>query len=169
MTEEQAKFLAGVYTGQIEGEFQITKRVLSSMPEDALDFKLGEKGRPARELMWHVVQSEAWFASGLVAGEFSQEGEGQAPATVAGIVAAYEAMLPPLIEKIKSLTGEQLVKPMNFFGVMNLPAVQYLSFWTTHTIHHRGQLSTYLRALNAHVPDIYGGSADEPFQMPAPA
>jgi uncharacterized damage-inducible protein DinB len=30
-------------------------------------------------------------------------------------------------------------------------------------IHHRGQLSTYVRALNAHVPSIYGGSADEPF------
>ena len=119
--------------------------------------------------MWHIVQSEAWFASGLVAGEFSQEGEGTAPATVAEIIAFYEAKVPPLTEKVKSLTGQQLAKPMNFFGVMNLPAVEYLPFWSNHAIHHRGQLSTYLRALNAHVPDIYGGSADEPFQMPATA
>jgi uncharacterized damage-inducible protein DinB len=36
-----------------------------------------------------------------------------------------------------------------------------------HCIHHRGQLSTYIRAMNAHVPSIYGGSADEPFQAAA--
>jgi uncharacterized damage-inducible protein DinB len=42
-------------------------------------------------------------------------------------------------------------------------------FWIKHTVHHRGQLSMQLRAMNAHVPDIYAGSADEPFQMPATA
>jgi len=167
MTAEQAKFLAGVFLAHIEDEFKTTKRVLASMPEEKLDFKLGEKGRTARELMWHIVQSEAWFGAGLAAGEFAQEGEGAPPATVAAIVAAFEAMVPPVIEKAKALSGEQLSKPMNFFGVMNLPAVQYLPFWAHHSIHHRGQVSTYLRALNARVPDIYGGSADEPFQMPA--
>jgi uncharacterized damage-inducible protein DinB len=47
--------------------------------------------------------------------------------------------------------------------------VLYLDVWMHHTIHHRGQLSTYLRAMNARVPDIYGGSADEQFEMPATA
>jgi uncharacterized damage-inducible protein DinB len=62
-----------------------------------------------------------------------------------------------------------LAKVVEFFGVMNLPNVLYLGFWNSHSIHHRGQLSTYLRAMNAHVPSIYGGSADEPFVMPAGA
>jgi uncharacterized damage-inducible protein DinB len=52
---------------------------------------------------------------------------------------------------------------------MNMPNVMYLGFMTNHSVHHRGQLSTYLRAMNAHVPSIYGGSADEPFEMPATA
>jgi uncharacterized damage-inducible protein DinB len=46
--------------------------------------------------------------------------------------------------------------------------VAYLGFLNNHMIHHRGQLSTYLRPMGAKVPSIYGGSYDEPF-MPAEA
>jgi uncharacterized damage-inducible protein DinB len=45
-----------------------------------------------------------------------------------------------------------------------MPAVTYLGFMNSHSIHHRGQLSVYLRPMGAKVPSIYGGSADEPFQ-----
>jgi len=44
-----------------------------------------------------------------------------------------------------------------------MPAVNYLTFVEKHSIHHRGQLATYLRPMGSKVPDIYGGSADEPF------
>jgi len=47
---------------------------------------------------------------------------------------------------------------------MNEPAFSYLQFAQDHLVHHRGQLSTYLRPMGGKVPDIYGGSADEPFQ-----
>lgn len=167
MTPEQAKFLADVYIKQIEDEYQTTSRVLGAMPQEQLEYKLGEKGRTARELMWHLVTSEIWFGEGLAAGEFGQGGEPPAPDTVAAIIAAYQAQVPPVIQKLKALTGEQWSKPLSFFGVMNLPGAQYLGFWASHSIHHRAQLATYLRAMNARVPDIYGGSADEPFQMPA--
>jgi uncharacterized damage-inducible protein DinB len=53
--------------------------------------------------------------------------------------------------------------------VFNLPAVLYLGFLNNHTIHHRGELSTYLRPMGSKVPSIYGGSYDEPFQAPAAA
>ena len=67
------------------------------------------------------------------------------------------------------MSGEQLAKQVSFFGVYNLPCVMYLNFWNVHSVHHRGQLSTYLRAMNARVPSIYGGSADEPFTANAQA
>jgi len=51
--------------------------------------------------------------------------------------------------------------------VFRLPAAMYLGFELNHTVHHRGQLSAYLRPMGAKVPDIYGGSADEPFQAPS--
>jgi uncharacterized damage-inducible protein DinB len=69
--------------------------------------------------------------------------------------------------QVKALSDDQLLKPISFFGIMTQPAVTYLSFLLMHGIHHRGQLSTYLRAMGAKVPSIYGGSADEPFPPPA--
>jgi uncharacterized damage-inducible protein DinB len=53
------------------------------------------------------------------------------------------------------------------FGRTAYPAVTYLSALLVHTAHHRGQLSAYLRAMGARVPSIYGGSADEPFEVSA--
>jgi uncharacterized damage-inducible protein DinB len=47
--------------------------------------------------------------------------------------------------------------------------VQFLGLVSNHSIHHRGQLSSYLRPMGSKVPKIYGGSADEPFEMPASA
>ena len=60
-------------------------------------------------------------------------------------------------------SAEQLLTPVEFFGVFNLPAVAYLGFLNNHSIHHRGELATYLRPMGSKVPSIYGGSYDEPF------
>ena len=64
---------------------------------------------------------------------------------------------------------EQLLTPIEFFGVFNLPAALYLGFLNNHSIHHRGELTTYLRPMGSKVPSIYGGSYDEPFNPPAAA
>ena len=48
-------------------------------------------------------------------------------------------------------------------GVFNFPAAFYLAFLNNHSIHHRGELATYLRPMGSKVPAIYGGSYDEPF------
>jgi len=58
------------------------------------------------------------------------------------------------------LTDEQLLKFVDFRGYFNLRAVMYLGFVLHHTIHHRGQLSVYLRPMGAKVPSIYGESYD---------
>jgi len=165
----EAKAIANMLLDGLEREYPTTRKVLAAIPEGRLDFKLGDKGRTARELAWHLAASEAWFAEGAAAADFSAPEAAMPPqATVADIVALYEKM-PALIASIRSLPGEQLAKVVPFFGVMNMPNVMYLGFMNNHSIHHRGQLSTYLRAMNAHVPSIYGGSADEPFEMPATA
>ena len=57
--------------------------------------------------------------------------------------------------------GEDLVKEINFMNVFNWPAVTFAQLSGNHTIHHRGQLSVYLRLLDVPVPSIYGPSADE--------
>jgi len=170
MSPTEAKSVANMLIEGLEREQEITRKVIAALPEGQLEFKLGEKGRTARELAWHLIASEAWFAEGAAAGDYSlpekpmPEGIG-----AAGMVALYEKEQPARIAKLKQLPGEKLAQVVSFFGVMQMPNVMYLGFWNSHSIHHRGQLSTYLRAMNAHVPSIYGGSADEPFQMPAGA
>ena len=170
MNPAEAKSIAQVLLGGVENEFPTTRKVLAAVPESQLNFKLGEKGRTARELAWHLAASEIWFGEAIASGDFSKP-ERTMPdnATVADIVAFYEKEMSAQIAKLKALSGEQLAKEVSLFGVMNMPDVLYLGFLTNHSVHHRGQLSAYLRAMNAHVPSIYGGSADEPFQMPAGA
>ncbi len=68
------------------------------------------------------------------------------------------------MERVRAMTPEQLVTPVDFLGAFNFPAVFYLGFVNNHSIHHRGQLSVYLRPMGSKVPSIYGGSADEPWK-----
>src|SRR5207245_10146343 len=63
-------------------------------------------------------------------------------------------------EKLTKLSREQLLKIVDFRGLFQLPAVMYLNLLLHHSIHHRGQLSMYLRPMGAKVPAIYGESYD---------
>lgn len=170
MTPQEAQGLAAYLCQNLEMEYGATKKILAAVPQERLNFKLGEKGRTAAQLMWHLVRSELWFGHGVAALKFdSFDDEGAPPATASEIVATFDRDVPPLIAKVKSMTGEQLATPVDFVGMATLPAVVIVGWWAHHTIHHRGQLSTYLRAMNAHVPSIYGGSADEPMGAAAAA
>ncbi len=91
------------------------------------------------------------------------------PNTVAELVAWYDKNFKRVLQRVRAMTPAQLATPINFMGMFNLPGVFYLGFMNNHSIHHRGQLATYLRPMGSKVPSIYGGSADEPFQMPATA
>jgi uncharacterized damage-inducible protein DinB len=62
------------------------------------------------------------------------------------------------------MPADELAKNISFFGMMEMPAVSFLGMANNHSVHHRGQLAAYLRAMGSKVPAIYGGSADEPMQ-----
>jgi uncharacterized damage-inducible protein DinB len=74
-------------------------------------------------------------------------------------VACYNERIPAAIARVRALSGEALIEPVDFFGTI-LTAVVILSVMVRHSIHHRGQLSTYLRPMGGKVPAIYGPSAD---------
>jgi uncharacterized damage-inducible protein DinB len=63
------------------------------------------------------------------------------------------------------MSPETAAQVTDFYGVMQMPAIKYMNFLIKHSVHHRGQLSAYLRPMGGKVPSIYGGSADEPMQM----
>ena len=168
MSPEEAKGMAAFFTMVIENEMPTSIRVLEAIPEDKSGYRPDDRARTALELARHIVVSDLWFTDAVTSGEFempSEEPE-KALTSVAQALALYKEKLPAALEKIKALPGEHLAKEMNMLGVFNFPTVVYLSFLIRHSVHHRGQLSTYLRPMGSKVPSIYGGSADEPFQMP---
>jgi uncharacterized damage-inducible protein DinB len=170
MNPEQAKMWLQFFVNWIEQESQTTRKVLAAVPDDKKNYKPSEKSMTADELAWHIPSSEIWFLRGIIEGQFDATGgPSEKPATIADLVKWYEKNLPEQISRLKALPVDKLLKPIPFFGIMEQPAVMYLPVVTHHSVHHRGQLSAYLRPMGARVPSIYGGSADEPMQAAAEA
>lgn len=147
-------------------EVDTTKRVLSAIPEGKRDYRPDPNGRTAWELAWHLANSDVQFLDGIADLQFNMESPDpeHKPKTVAELVAWYDENMARGSARVQALTAEQLMTPIEFFGVFNLPAAFYLGFLNNHSIHHRGALATYLRPMGAKCPSIYGGSYDEPFQ-----
>jgi uncharacterized damage-inducible protein DinB len=164
MTPEQAEFLLGVYLPAIKKEYATTLRVLQAVPTDKGDYRPHKDSRSALELAWHLASADIWFLDGFLAGKFDMEDDTM-PAdfsNAADIAATYEDDFPKKLDQVSKLPADFWATPMPFFGIFNYPAVLYLQFMLNHSIHHRGQLSAYLRPMGAKVPNIYGGSFDEP-------
>ena len=87
----------------------------------------------------------------------------------ADIATWYQENSAKSFDAVRKMSPEQLLKSIDFHGIFNFPAIVYLQLMTSHSIHHRGQLSAYLRPMGGRVPAIYGGSADEPVKMPESA
>ena len=166
MQAEQARFLLNFYLPLIKNEIATNIRVLSAIPEEQREYKPDDKARSAISLAWHIAAVDHWFLESIAKGEFGMDAEPPAgDRTVADIVAWYEEQMPVGLAKLEALSDEELLRELNFFGIETKPAVFFLAYLTAHTIHHRGQLSAYLRPMGGKVPSIYGGSADEPMEM----
>lgn len=80
--------------------------------------------------------------------------------TGADIAKYYGELLPKVHTALGGLSGEHLAKEMDFRGMFQMPAVAFLDLGIRHSVHHRGQLSVYLRPAGGRVPAIYGESYD---------
>lgn len=149
----------------ITAEMQATKKVVAAIPEDRKGFKPDPKSRTAHELAWHIVNDDVGFLNQIADMKIEMTPPAPPPASIAEMLKWYTENLPKAIQRVGRMTAEQLLTPVDFFGVMKQPVFQYLMLVNNHSVHHRGQLATYLRPMGSKVPSIYGGSADEPFQM----
>jgi len=165
MTPEFAAGLRDFLLSALDSEVPATSKVILAMPEGAGDYAPDPKSMPALKLAFHVVGSEIWFLESVAAGAFGPFPEGEGPSTPAAVVAWWNEVRPAAREKVAALSGEHLAATVDFYGMFQLPAAAYLNFANSHSIHHRGQLSAYLRPMGGKVPSIYGGSADEPMGM----
>jgi len=172
MNADQAKFLAEHYAAIIESEIPTTAKVLAAVGRGNGDYKPDPKSRSALQLARHIATADGWFVQSVLDGkfEFDQAAAEKAEAsltTADDAVAFYEKSMRDKVQQLRATPADKLAREVDFFGFMKAPAVTFLAMAQNHSVHHRGQLAAYLRAMGSHVPSIYGGSADEPFQAAA--
>ncbi|MGD0307310.1 MAG: DinB family protein [Candidatus Acidiferrales bacterium] len=168
LTPEQAEILARIFLATVKKEAATTSRVLHAVPVEKCNYRPHENSRSAIEMAWHLASVDIWFLRSFLTGKFEMEDDEEsvpADTTPADIASLYDDAFAIKIEKVKKLTPEFWATRIPFFGMYNQPAVLYLQFMLNHAIHHRGQLVAYLRPMGAKVPNIYGGSFDEPMEF----
>lgn len=165
MDARQAEFLTDQFSSLWESEHPATCAVLEAVPDGRRDYRPDAKSRTAWELVTHIATSDVWFIDSVINGKFEfdqakAKAQEEAFGTVAEVVAFYKKEFPARLKAARAVNGEQLAADLDFFGMMKRPGAGWLGFASNHSIHHRGQLAAYLRAMGSKVPDIYGPSAD---------
>jgi len=163
LTPDQAKFLLAHSLPVVMMEHATTMRVIEAIPldKDKGDYRPDPVSKSALELAWHIVAAEKRFLSGICVGAFDYTpiNRPESIRNSAQIAAWFDETFNANIKQVESLSGEQLARPVDFRG-FQMPAVSFLTLSQRHSIHHRGQLSAYLRPMGAKVPSIYGESYD---------
>jgi uncharacterized damage-inducible protein DinB len=163
LTPEFAEFwLQDLLLGTLKNESRTTKKVLEAVPADKADYRPDPFARTAMELARHIAAAEMRFLETTINAEFpTVAGLSEKVKTPAEVAAWYSDTFARNFEKLTQLKGDHLIKITDFRGMFKLPAVAFLQVGMNHSIHHRGQLSSYLRCMGAKVPSIYGESYDD--------
>jgi uncharacterized damage-inducible protein DinB len=147
-----------------EKELPAMRNVISRIPEGS-DYRPDPKSRTAREIAWLIVREQQALVEGFESGVM-EWAEVPAPATVKEVVDAFDALNRDSVARLRSTDAQRWEEPMAFTfqgtEVMRSPGHEMAWGFLLDLVHHRGQLSTYLRPMGAKVPQIYGPSADEP-------
>lgn len=164
MSPEQAKAVGDFLIADFEHEMQTTLKILAAVPADRLDYAPDGKSTTALGLIRHIPTLDAWLLNSIADGTFDAppaSPEACGIATPEDAVACYKEKVAAALDRVRGLSPEQLAGIIDFFGMMQLPAVSLIQLTIKHSVHHRGQLSTYLRPMGAKVPAIYGQSGDK--------
>jgi uncharacterized damage-inducible protein DinB len=162
ITADQAVFLRNLYLGTLKTESRTTKSILEAVPADKAAYRPDPISKTANELVRHIAAADNRFIEAVLTGVFDTNPAmiPENATTPAEIASWYEQRYAKNFEALAKLPGEALAKIVDFRSMFQRPAVTFLMFGLSHTIHHRGQLSSYLRCMGARVPAIYGESFD---------
>lgn len=153
---------------EVERETANTRRIISKLEDKHLGWRLHEKSMTTSELVGHVVELHNWVNNALVIEDFDLA-TNYVPFKPTSVQEALDALnqgFDKNIEIINSFSDEEWQKMWKLrFGdyvVSEIPkigALRHIIY--NHLIHHRGQLSVYLRLMDVPVPGIYGPSSDD--------
>ena len=163
-----ARTVADFLITEFENEMRTTLRVMSAVPDSHLDYRPDAKAKTGLGLVRHITVEDEWLLTCVANGAFTpppDDSEASGIMTPADAIAQYNARIPAALAKVRAMSGEQLAATIDFLGMMKAPGVTFLSMALKHSVHHRGQLSAYLRPMGGRCPGIYGPSADTQTQV----
>lgn len=161
--------IASALVAELEHESKVTRACLERVPADKFDWKPHEKSMTFGHLAGHIAEMIGWTQGIMEHPELDfakMDYKPFEPKSTDDLVEFFDKNAGEAIETLKSSSDEKFMESwtmkngeMTYF---TLPKVAVMrSFVMSHVIHHRGQLSVYLRLNDIPVPSIYGPSADE--------
>ena len=163
MDSNQAKTVADFLIADFENEMQATLRVIQAVPSSHLDYRPDSKSKTALGLVRHITLEDEWLLDCIANGEFTPPPDDSDACGImnpADAGARYKEKVPAALGRVRTMPGEKLTNVIDMFGMIQAPGINFLAMTAKHSVHHRGQLSTYLRQMGGKVPGIYGPSAD---------
>jgi uncharacterized damage-inducible protein DinB len=140
-------------------EAKTTSKVISRIPENN-SYKPDPRSRTAMDIAWQIVCEERMLIEALETGKAAWDPPAM-PKTMQEIHAAYDRQSADVVKKLGALPAQKWDGDIEFFGNKRSASGFAWSFLFD-IVHHRGQITTYLRPMGSTVPQIYGPSADEP-------
>ncbi|MFQ5689425.1 MAG: DinB family protein [Gemmatimonadota bacterium] len=158
---------------EFDQEAEATRSVLERIPEEKLDWRPHEKSMPMARLAGHIAELPGWTSAILEQDELDMappDGPTYEPVvaeSVAEILSLFDENMAGARERIGAVTDEALLQPWSLLRagetLFSAPRIGVLRrMILNHLIHHRGQLTVYLRLVGAAVPSTFGPTADEP-------
>jgi uncharacterized damage-inducible protein DinB len=157
---------------EFDHEMATTRKTLARVPDEKFAWKPHEKSFAMGALATHIATLPTWVIHAINEDSIDIAPHGGPPQTAdvaktqKELLERFDSNVTKARAAIASVNDEQLMKPWKLLAggkeIFTLPKIAVLrSFVMSHGIHHRGQLSVYLRLNDIPVPSIYGPSADE--------
>ena len=158
---------------EFDREASTTRKLLERLPDGKLSWAPHPKSYTLGRLAKHLATLPAWIAGTLLADGFdlgTAPPSGEPPKATAEIVEAFDENVGKAKAVLAQLDDARATAAwtlsMNGKTLLQMPRIAFVrSLLLNHSVHHRGQLSVYLRLLDVPVPPLYGPTADEnPFR-----
>ena len=153
---------------EFDSEMATTRRVIERLKEDKYDWAPHEKSMKAGRLASHIAEMTVWGTIGITQDSLDLAGghESFNAASREELLAAFDRNVAECRKAIEGAGDQTFMQSWSLMNgsdtIMTLPKIAVIrTFVLNHIIHHRGQLSVYLRLTDTAVPSIYGPSADE--------
>lgn len=161
--------LTSALIAELQHEAATTRKVLERIPEEKFDWKPHEKSMSMQQLATHVAEMFGWITTTIKTSELDFAAgykEPVVPTTNQELMEHFEKQIGEATQALESFSDESMMDNWTLKNgeqtYFTMPKAAVLrSFCFNHVVHHRGQLTVYLRLNDIPVPEIYGPSADE--------